>query len=75
MRTETAYDVMIECKTGTKRLIDDTMGCRWHDCFHIITWCREYSLADALETVQSLSGSFSKEVKRVWYEPVGVSAQ
>jgi len=72
--TETAYDVKMECRTGTKRLVHDGRGIRWEDEFHIITWCREYSLADAIETVRSLTGGFSKEVKRVWHEPVGAIA-
>jgi len=68
--SEEAYDVMIECRSGTKRLIDDTKGTRWESDFHIITWCREYSEKAAQETVDSLTGSHSKEVKRVWYDKV-----
>ena len=65
-----AYDIMIECRAGTKRLTSDTKGTIWENCFHVITWCREYSLADAEATVKSLTGSSPREVKRVWHEPV-----
>jgi hypothetical protein len=60
-----AYDIKLECRTGTWRC--STRG--WEPEYHIITWAREYSLDDAIRAIGVHLSNFI-QVKAAWYEEV-----
>ena len=65
---KTVYDIMMKCRTGTMRLSHDSRGTCWEHDFHIITWCREYSLKAANKTVKALRKASPREILSVWHD-------
>ena len=55
-----AFDVFLECRTGTGGVAAD---------YHIIRWSREYSEQEAMQRVASQLSN-PVQVKRAWYERV-----
>ena len=70
----TAYDIKMNCRTGTRSLHDSTSGCYWEDDYHVITHCWEYHLKEAEDTVERLANASPQEVRKVWYEEVEIPA-
>jgi hypothetical protein len=45
---------MIECDSGTMRLVDDTSGCYWERVYHDVTWAIETTIEEAEKALASL---------------------
>ncbi len=61
------HAVVIECKSGTKRLISNTQGTFWEDNYHIITWCTKKSREAAELKILTLLKD-NPNIKRAWVE-------
>lgn len=48
------YEIVMLCDSGTMRLTNGTAGCYWERVYHHVTWCAEYTLAAAVETMDKI---------------------
>lgn len=55
------YQVRIECRTGTRMLVDD----RWQDRYHMLTWA-EYDTWVEAQAVASAMLEDPREVRTAW---------
>lgn len=58
------YDVLINCKAGTKRLTNGY----WEDNYHVICWTSEENKEKARSTLVSLEAYKNPNIKRAWVE-------
>lgn len=63
------YNIMLECDSGTQRLVDSTAGCGWERVYHIITWCTEENIENANKALESIFVD-GRWILRVWMRTV-----
>ena len=60
------FKVMLDCRTGTRRLTSDTTSTYWEDLYHVVTFSCEQTAeaAQAIVDAQRLN----PQVRNAWVE-------